>query len=107
MVTTPAMYRVFLDLLERLGNEPRSVVRARENDDNKLLGWGVTEASLASVVEELRALQRVVVSLVSKKAPKDVEPFELRPFLKVQVKKKAPATMLEAMAALGVPTVRR
>lgn len=81
-----ATYSLFVQLLERLNYEEKSMWRAHSAGYPGLFSWGKNVEVLASLVEEVRVLQGVVIAMVSKKRPK-VERYEGRPTSGVRVAK--------------------
>lgn len=103
------MVRVVYQLLERLPYEPQSHYRMLKQDDVNLLGWDAPTRALASIVEELRSLQWVVLPMIagadSKSLP-DVEPFQGRPGYTV-TQSRAHQSLGDMLASIGVqPTVQ-
>lgn len=67
-------------LIDRLPFEPRSRYRAEVSEDSRLYEWGPLVEAQASVVEELRALQALIVNALSDgKGEIPVKPYQLRP----------------------------
>ena len=103
-VTTPAKYRVFCDLLERLQYEPMSLVRARQNGEMKLMGYSRVAEELADAIDHLRQLTATVIAVgTGAKRIKESAPYERRP----GVGKRQPATLTQALAVMGItPTTQ-
>lgn len=100
------MVRVVRQLLERLPYEPLSRYRVLSQDDTNLWGWDAQARALASVVEELRSIQGVVLPLlagVPRSSITDVTPFEGRPGHTLAAS-QAPRTIRDALAQIGAPS---
>lgn len=79
-LTTPAMVRVFCDLLERIPYESAARSRAEQAGDEKLYGWSAKTAALACIVEELRATQLLIAHIVGgNKKIAETEPYQASP----------------------------
>lgn len=85
MLTSPAMIRLFHDLIDRLQFEPNSRVRALQADDEHMFGWGPLLESQAAIVESVRRLEvSIMVALGAKEQDLVLEPYEGRPVAQLE-----------------------
>ena len=103
-IGTVGQVRVGIELLERLEDEPRSVVARKDPEDPRAFGWGQVEEALASLIEETRAVRSTVAGIMNGKPPK-VNRYEGRPKAQLEEKTVRKAKSVEdAFRMLGLPT---
>lgn len=81
-LTSPGMVRTVVELLDRVGLEPKAMMRVYHHEgDVRWFGWDTLSAGVADLTEWIQVLNRTVIAIVSDEDTDlpDIARFEGRP----------------------------
>lgn len=81
-LASPGMIRTVVELLDRVGLEPRAMMRVYHHEgDVRWFGWDALSAGVADLTEWIQVLNRTVIAIASDENTDlpDIERFEGRP----------------------------